>query len=242
MSVRVADRYLVSILSVIAFTATIVGVKGFSLARDFYRQSLEAQHPQAEELLGNVDGTVVFLGDSRISQWSQRDAFAARYIGYPGASSHQIASQFDTGLLDKSTSVVIVEAGVNDLRLAGLAPERVHALVDESFRSLQGLTMELATKVDQVILLTVFPTADAGLVRSLVWGDEVQQSVDRLNDSLRAASWPSNVRVLDCDAALLPLGDLAFVDTLHLTESGYDALNALLEPILITAVSKVREI
>ena len=241
MSVRVSDRYLVSFLTVIALTTTVVAVKSFSLARDFYRQSLEAQHPQTMELLGDVNGNVVFLGDSRVSQWSQHDAFAARYIGFPGASSHQIASQFDSDLLGKSTSIVIIEAGVNDLRLAGLAPERVKELVDESLASLQLLTTDLAPLVDQVILLTVFPTSHAGTLRSLVWGDEVQQSVDRLNGALLQTTWPSNVLVLDCDAALLALGDLAFVDTLHLTESGYDALNALLEPLIVTTKTKVRE-
>lgn len=241
MSVRVSDRVLVSILSVMALTAVIVCVKSLSLARDFYRQSLEAQHLQTVELLGNDNGKVVFLGDSRISQWSQHDAFSARYIGYPGASSHQIASQFDTGLLGKSTSVVIVEAGVNDLRLAGMAPERVQELVGESYGSLQELVMLLAAHVDQVLLLTVFPTSEPSFMRSVVWGEEVQQGVDLLNDSLQNAVWPANVQVVDCDVALLPLGQMVFVDTLHLTESGYDALNALLEPLLLTAASKVRE-
>ena len=41
--------------------------------------------------------------------------------------------------------------------------------------------------------------------------------------------------------AVLALGDLAFVDTLHLTESGYSALNALLEPLIVTTRTKVRE-
>ena len=241
MSVRVSDRVLVSILSVMAFTATIVCVKSLSLARDFYRQSLEAQHPQTVELLGNDNGKIVFLGDSRVSQWSQYDAFSARYIGYPGASSHQIASQFDIGLLGKSTSVIIIQAGVNDLRLAGMAPERVQELVADSYGSLQELVTLLATHVDQVVLLTVFPTSEPSFMRSVVWGKEVQQGVDLLNDSLRNAVWPANVQVVDCDVALLPLGVVAFVDTLHLTESGYDALNALLEPLVVTAASKVRE-
>lgn len=241
MSVRVSDRYLVSFLTVIALTTTVVAVASFSLARDFYRQSLEAQHPQTMELFGDVNGNVVFLGDSRVSQWHQHDAFAARYIGYPGASSHQIASQFDSDLLGKSTSIVVIEAGVNDLRLAGLVPERMTALVDESLTSLHRLATDLAPLVDQVIVLTVFPTAEPGVLRSVVWGDEVQQSVDRLNAAMLKTTWPSNVLVLDCDAALLAQGDLAFVDTLHLTESGYDALNELLEPLIVTAKTKVRE-
>jgi len=241
MSVRVSDRYLVSLLTVIALTTTVVAVTSFSFARDFYRQSLEAQHPQTVELFGDVNGNIVFLGDSRVSQWSQHDAFAARYIGYAGASSHQIARQFDSDLLGKSTSVVIIEAGVNDLRLAGLAPERMTELVDESLTSLHLLAADLAPLVDQVIVLTVFPTADPGVVRSVVWGEEVQQGVDRLNGAMLQTTWPSNVLVLDCDPALLALGDLAFVDTLHLTESGYDVLNALLEPLIVTTKTKVRE-
>jgi len=246
MSVRGFDRYLVAIMSVIAFTTTMVCLKGVLLARDFYRQALQAQHLQTPVITGNVDSPIVFIGDSRIAQWSQHDIFSARYIGYPGASSHQIATQFDSELLGKNTSIVIIEAGVNDLRLAGVAPGRVKELVDESLGSLRHLVEDLVSHVDQVILLTVFPVAEPDLLRSVVWSDEVQQSIDLLNRSLSQTQWPSTVRVVDCDSALLALGGKAFMDTLHLTESGYDALNTLIEPLLAplpaaTATPNVRE-
>ena len=227
------NRWPVLIMGVITFAAAAVAVTAITFARDMYVRTLIQQHPVVPVIAGAEGARVVFMGDSRVAQWARHDRVSGRYVGFPGASSHQIASVFTPALLGtQRPAVVIIQLGINDLRLLGVAPERVDTLVNGTLTSLRVLADTLANHAEQVVVLTVFPTADPDLARTLVWSDAVQAGVDSLNGALLAGHWPDNVRVMDCTPALADLGNAAFVDTLHLSAAGYDALNRALEPEL----------
>lgn len=186
---------------------------------------------------GGGEPLVVLFGDSRIAQWSPLPAVAdCRVInrGISGQTTALTLLRLERDVLLLRPRVVVVQIGINDLKLIGLFPERKHSIVESCWRNIQELVDRMAAANIDVVLLTVFPPGPVGLLRRPVWSDDTLRCTDEINSRMRG--WKkSRLMVVHCDSILTSADGLRREyarDTLHLTPSAYKALNHQLEPIL----------
>jgi hypothetical protein len=87
----------------------------------------------------------------------------------------------------------------------------------------------------QVVVTTIFPLGRVPLERRLFWSSDVAESVDEVNDYLFSLE-SKDIVIFDTEAVLADeqgvIQKAYSQDLLHLTPSGYTALNEVLLPIL----------
>lgn len=188
---------------------------------------------------------VVFFGDSRIEGWNPRPAAAGGgqlWRGMGGETTVQMVHRFDQDVLALRPSVVVIQAGINDL-VAGAVLGRRERVVADTIANLRHFVAAARAASVDVCLLTVFRPARSPPWRAPFWPDGVPQAVAEVNDALRGMAG-EGVTVLDADAWLA--GDEQAMparyakDTLHLNAAGYARLNELVEGTLGTGPDAVQ--
>jgi lysophospholipase L1-like esterase len=177
--------------------------------------------------------TVLLLGDSRMAQWGLPTLAPWRVVnaGTGGLTTGQIRLGAP-GLLDRfKPDVVVVEAGINDLKYLGLRPEMRPQVVSLALSNLTAIVEASARGRCKVILLTIWPAGEPSLARRLVWSEAVSAAVVQLNGQLQKLdSAEKGIRVVDLfkQAGLKP-GHEFYRDTLHLLPAAYERLTPLLQ-------------
>lgn len=179
---------------------------------------------------------LVFFGDSRAEQWrapmEARFRFLNRGIG--GQSSEQVRGRFDLHVKPLKPRVLVVQAGINDLKSVALFPERRDAIVASCKANLRDIVARATGEGSIVIITTIFPTGPVSPARRTQWSPEIDRAVEEVNADVRMLA-SDKVRVLDAYSILgtnghVP-GELA-VDTLHVNDKAYAKLNAELAKVL----------
>jgi lysophospholipase L1-like esterase len=179
---------------------------------------------------GAVRPTVVLLGDSRIAEWPLPAPTGGRVVnaGISGATTARILAEAPGVLREFSPDVVVIEAGINDLKLAGARPDLRSALVDTTAANLSRLVELARGGGARVILLDVWPAGKPSLLRLPVWNSAaVEGAVADVNARIQALEG-ANVKV--CDLFSEMGGRPAYRDTLHLARDAYEPLTRALEP------------
>jgi lysophospholipase L1-like esterase len=185
---------------------------------------------------------VVFVGDSRIEQWPTLPEPAGCQSvnrGSGGETTTQVALRLERDVLRLRPEVAVVQAGINDLKAAGVLPVPEEEIVANCERNLAAITSRLREGGVRVVLLTVLPVGSVELARRPVWSDATLAAVNRVNERLRGMSGPG-VTVVDCDPAMAVNGRMnrAYArDAFHLTPAGYDALARVVTPALEDALA-----
>ncbi len=186
---------------------------------------------------------LVLFGDSRAAMWPAPPMPSGyrvvnRGIGYQ--TTAQILLRLDKDLAPLRPNVVVVEAGVNDLKTIAEFPDRRDEIVADCKVNLARIVDECRRIGADVVLVNVFGIGDVALWRRPFWSPEVRVAVRDVNAFL-----PSLVRegvvLFDANAVLAdPRGEIqrAYqVDYLHISPPGYAALNAALNQILLPVLS-----
>jgi lysophospholipase L1-like esterase len=129
---------------------------------------------------------------------------------------------------------VIVQAGINDLKVIGALPGRRDEIVSDCKANLRAIVRRAKECGAAVIVSTIFPTGDVQMEQRLIWSPEIDKAVVEVNADVQAMA-ADRVVVLDAWKILEDRGRLRReygIDTLHLSRRGYEALNAELERIL----------
>ena len=182
--------------------------------------------------------TVMLLGDSRIAQWGLPELKHWRVVnaGAGGLTTGQVLLA-TPGLLDEfHPDVVVLQAGINDLKFLGLRPEMASTIVSLAASNLTAIVSEGAKRHCQVIVLETWPAGRPDWARQLVWNAAIPTSVNQLNAELRKLNAPEQgIRVIDLfnEAGLKPGGNL-YRDTLHFTPEVYQRL----APALLKALNE----
>lgn len=226
------------------------GIREFRATQNLRLDPLAANRfEKANRELGAPDEDrprLVLLGDSRIAQWDPLPAVEPAEVvgrGVGGETTAQVALRTRRDAIDLGARVVVIQAGINDLKTIGVAPGRAKALEETTYGNLERISRELSGAGVRVFLLTIFPPGKVDLGRRLIWSDEIEKSVERVNARLRDLEIPG-VEVIDCDPVLAGEGRLApefSADTLHLNTAGYRALGAALEKKLKAALPGERD-
>jgi lysophospholipase L1-like esterase len=181
---------------------------------------------------------LVFFGDSRIAMWPppkslDRYRIVNRGVGYQ--TTAQMLLRLDADAIGLHPAVVVVEAGVNDLRAIADFPQQRAEIVGDCERNLARIVGRCREAGATVVLVTVFDTGDVALWRRPFWSDDVVAAVHEVNAFLPTLTgdnvvlWDANAVLVDADGKIRH--DYQ-IDHLHLSTAGYDALNARLGPFL----------
>ena len=181
----------------------------------------------------NFKSTVLLLGDSRMAQWDLPPLAGWRVVnaGAGGLTTGQLRLCAPKLLDEFHPDVVVLEAGINDLKFIGLRTELSPQIVLLAASNLTSVVHECAARHCQVIVLETWPVGQPDLARRLVWSAEIPAAVDELNAQLQKLNAPEQgIRVVDLfkEAGLKPQAGL-YRATLHFKPEVYQRLTPALE-------------
>ncbi len=247
----------------IAYTFLVLALAGslagnyflFKQATLFYAREAQVRiepisYRYAEEnaqirALGKDKTRIVMFGESRCGMWRAYPAtnwgdveIINRGIG--GETTPQIIRRLEEDVLSLDPDVVILQMGDNDLKTMAVLPGTRKGTIEQTFENITTIAKTLSDKGIHVIITTIFPPAPIELLRTPLWSDQVNESIDLVNQRLREFSYPLVVTA-DCD---LILRDGKYIkpeysrDTLHLKKAGYLALNQELGPLVKKVIAE----
>jgi lysophospholipase L1-like esterase len=177
---------------------------------------------------------VVMLGDSRAQNWPTPTLPGVQFInrGIGAQTTAQVLGRFETDVAPLRPDVVVLQVGINDLKVIGVAPNDAQAIRDACLRNIRAIVSAAKRLGAKVILTTIIPsTGQAPLARRLYWSGAIDTAVTEINAELRNIH-SDDVMILDAATLLADTeGRLRpgyATDLLHLNGAGYDALNEAL--------------
>ena len=185
---------------------------------------IEENHQSEEPLL-------VLFGDSRVAQWPaialEAELAGWRVVnrGLGGQTSEAVHARLAAHVLPLEPEVIVLQAGVNDLRMIPLFPEQERAIIERCRDNLIATVRAARASGATVVVATIIPLGPTPL-RARRW-QPVRNAIDEVNVSLLALAGDGVVIV---ETGPL-LGDGTTVasayaqDWLHLNERGYGVLN-----------------
>jgi lysophospholipase L1-like esterase len=190
--------------------------------------------------------TILFLGDSRIALWNplpEIDGVNLINRGIAGQTTSEILFRIDKDCLAHQPKVVVIEAGINDLKAIGFIPEQKKEIVDQCIINLTQILQQLSSRNIPVVLLTVIPPGRMGMVRRSLWSKEIDDAIAAVNAALKTLE---NKTIVVVDSGLL-LGDGRRVrqtystDDFHINASGYIQINQAIMPCLQSFMKEQKE-
>lgn len=182
---------------------------------------------------------IVFFGDSRISSWEHLPTVPGTQIvnrGRSGETTAQMLLRLDRDVIALAPDVVVIQAGVNDLKSIGIFPHRAEEIIESCRRNLEKIVERLTEADIRVVVLTILPVGTVPLKRRPVWSEQTRDAIEQVNEQLRSTDYSRKSFVLvDCDSVIAEgrrIKPTYELDTLHVNAFGYEALNALVEPVL----------
>lgn len=240
------SRILLFALSMLLAASAALNVALFERGRMYYLQlnetrlsplGLEAFPSELDGAIG--DRRLVFYGDSRAALWPAPAVTGWTVInrGIGAQTTAQVALRFDQHLAPLRPDVVVLQAGINDLKTLPLFPERRDAIIAACLANLRGLIAQTQELGAVVVVTTIFPVGQPPPERWIFWSDDIAQAVAAVNADLRALAG-GRVLVLDAYALLAGADGLIrpqySADELHLNAAGYESLNRALAELLQT--------
>ena len=240
----IAKKSIGYLLVFLVVSSLAVNVFAFSYLKKLYINSLNAKIYPVPGLFikpkhqGSSKGKkVLFVGDSRVFQWHPMPAFADMSIinaGYSGETSGQLRLRYTELVSSVRPAVVIIQTGINDLKILGLQPERKDEMEALVYDNISNMVTNLTEAGKKVILLTVFPAGKPDLLHRFVWSSAINKAVKRVNIRLLSMVQP-NLTVIDSSKLLAAdnmLSQQFQKDTLHINQRGYLRLNEKLASVI----------
>lgn len=187
---------------------------------------------------------VLFLGDSRAAQWEPLpvwEGYEIFNLGCSGATSADLLEQVLRMRYPTDTRLAVIQAGINDLKVIGICPERKEEILTSCKNNLQEAVRILRKRGIAVLLLPVFPPGKLGWSRRFFWSSEADDAIQQLNEELMDSIKMEGAVVLDCMDLLAENGRLKshyVQDELHWNRAAYETLNGALEPIAVQLLGR----
>ena len=225
------------ILCILFLISAAINVALYGRARQYYLQ-LNASRLDPLGLSAFADTPVnvqppliVFFGDSRAAQWPAPNqiknvTFVNRGIG--NQTTAQILGRFQAHITPLHPQIIILQAGINDLKTIPLFPDQKEAIIHNCKTNLKRIVdLSLATGA-RVIVTTIFPLGTLPVERRPFWSDEVGIAINDVNAFIEALA-SDQVTIFETDKVLANSDGMIYPqysqDFLHLNSSGYAALN-----------------
>jgi lysophospholipase L1-like esterase len=239
MSFAPARLRLVLRLAVAFLLCCGLGLALLMLARRNYGEKLMAQNrlpstavPPAIQPNKDDAPLLVLLGDSRMVDWGLPELKGYRVANWAvnGSSSAQTAERAREMLARTKPHTVVLQVGINDLKLLGPKPGLSEEITDSVTSNTIAIVQDCRRAGARVILLPVWPTGPVDWRRRVVWSDVIEAARLKVNDRVRSQVLAlDGIRVLDLFKNLPTAQSRAtdanlFHDTLHLNPATYGPL------------------
>ncbi|EDY82905.1 GDSL-like lipase/acylhydrolase domain protein [Verrucomicrobiia bacterium DG1235] len=242
-----------------ALAASLVGnYYLFKKATLFYAREAEVRIEPVSDLYAEKNAQIraakktkprlIIFGESRCGMWRSKHPknwgdieIVNRGIG--GETTPQILRRLESDVLSLDPDIVILQMGDNDLKTMAVLPGTKNKTIEQTYDNITQIAKTLSDNGIEVILTTIFPPGPIEFLRKPLWSDEVNESIDHVNQRLLAFEYPK-VTPVDCDAILREgkyIKPEYSRDTLHLTRRGYEALNLGLEPLISPMVERIAQ-
>ena len=217
----------------------LINVILLSQLRAFYAERLLAQitpvgPPNTPRLAGETNHfatTVMLFGDSRLAVWNPAPPRGIRLVNAAigGTTTAQLRLRLPALLDEFKPDFLVLQAGINDLKLLGLRPELEPVLIEQTKANLLAMIQEARRHQTKVLLLPVWPPGPPEWQRRLFWNPHVAEAVAGLNRELLAQINEPDTRVVDLLAAAgVKPGPADYRDALHFQPAVYDRLTPAL--------------
>jgi lysophospholipase L1-like esterase len=223
------------------------------LARFFYGERLRHKIWPATVASSRIapvtarTNVLLLIGDSRIREWGEPQVpdFSVINAGMSGCTSAEVLALLPSILDQTRPTVVLVQAGINDLKFLGVRPElsvQVETLLLTNMTRIAQLCEGRGAKV---IITPIWPPGEVTMLRRLVWSPQVEQSIVRINLELSRLEL-KNVQVIDLFTKAFrdfdePRRLELYRDTLHLKPNAYRVLTITLRNTMGTVSEKASE-
>jgi peptidoglycan/LPS O-acetylase OafA/YrhL/lysophospholipase L1-like esterase len=231
-------------LTRIAWGVAVVGAVGLIAgvaARDRYAAMLNARVFQAKDSsalkwTAPGSGSILLLGDSRIAMWNCHDLNGRSVMdaGFPGITSAELAAGCGHILQQTRPNVVVIQVGINDLKLIGVRPDLREEVISNCVGKISQIALQSEQAGAHVIVTAIWPAGKVGLIRRFVWNSGVNSAVAETNRRLQhVLQAQPNIVFADIFAEMARgLGSSErqklYSDTLHLNQAAYEQLTSLL--------------
>lgn len=232
------------VLGLLLFISGVMNVALVKAVRFFYARELAVRRQprslRAGAHTGNQSGIrVLLLGDSRMAEWPELPAnYYTINAGAPAETTAQILLGARAVLDSEKPDVVVIQAGINDLKAIGVSPADAVEIKTNCFRNLCELVALARERQAKVILTLILPGGKIPIARRLFWSEEVNRAVIEVNQQLSHlyGGQPGIVildlrKVLADDNSATSLLD-NYRDALHLKPEAYQKLQAALLALL----------
>ena len=182
---------------------------------------------------------IVFFGDSRAAEWTAPDqiksvTFINRGIG--NQTTAQLLGRFQAHVRPLHPQLIVLQAGINDLKTIPLFPDQKEAIIHNCKANLKQIVdLSLATG-SRVIVTTIFPLGKLPIERRLFWSEDVEIAINDVNAYLETLA-SERVIVFETDKVLANSDGMVYPqysqDFLHINPAGYAALNEAIYEILV---------
>jgi lysophospholipase L1-like esterase len=194
------------------------------------------------DMINNNKKTLMFYGDSRAFAWPNLQGdmtnnlnFVNRGVG--GQTSIQILQRFPYHVVPYKPDVLVLQLGINDLKLVSLFPQQEKEIIEQCKHNIQQLIKEARALHATVIISTIYPIGSTGQLRRFFGFNEtpIIAAVNEVNTFIRTLA-TENILIFDSYTLLKGEDDKIDKrfshDWLHLNEQGYQHLNKHLVDIL----------
>lgn len=182
---------------------------------------------------------IVFFGDSRAAEWPPpNDVKNVNFLnrGIGAQTTAQILGRFQAHIAPLNPQVIVLQAGINDLKTIPLFSEQKEDIVNDCKENIKQLVdLSLATGA-RVIVTTIFPLGELPIERRPFWSDDVEVAINDVNEFIETLA-SDRVTIFDSGKVLANSNGIVDPkysrDFLHLNPTGYEALNEALAEILV---------
>jgi lysophospholipase L1-like esterase len=182
---------------------------------------------------------VVFFGDSRAADWPAPDqikniTFVNRGIG--NQTTAQIVGRFQAHITSLHPQIIVIQAGINDLKTIPLFPDEKEAIIQNCKANIKQIVDLSLASGTRVIVTTIFPLGKLPIERRPFWSDDVAIAINDVNSFIETLA-SDQVTIFHTEEVLANSDGIVdpqySQDFLHLNPTGYAALNEALYELLV---------
>jgi len=183
---------MVSVSMAILLVATLMKSRQLYLQRqlialDPLGNIFAAQHFKIEDSRNHGSKRIIVLGDSRAMSWTSPAlgpdvAFVNR--GIWGMTSAQVLARVDTDVLADDAAAVLLQVGVNDLKMVPLMPGSAEIIVNQCIENIREIVGRCIANDVWVLLTTIFPVGTRPIWRRVYCAEKMSGAIRRVNASL----------------------------------------------------------
>jgi len=191
------------------------------------------------------DSEIWMIGDSRIGRWPEellKSSTKITNLGVEGQTSSQVLYRFKSYLEMTTPSLVILEVGINDLKIIGLDDKLSNSIIQQYYRNIEQIIQLCRVRNTRIILISIFTVGKIELPRRLVWNGSVNEAISATN--LKLSSYCDEEVIFWFDANSI-LSDNGLTvrpeyqeDFLHINTRGYEALSSSLQEFINKVINQ----